>query len=51
VRGGLPGRRGIATAAFALAQRQAQTLAFKQRQAVLRNDDWLSEALAFAPLE
>ena len=51
VRGGLPGRRGVATAAFALAQRKAQTLAFKQRQAVLRTDDWLSEALAFAPLE
>jgi len=34
--------------AFALAQRRAQKLAWKQRLAVLRSDAWLDEALSFA---
>jgi len=46
---GLPGRFQVAAAAFALAQRKAQGLAFKQRRAVLRTDTWLDEALSFAP--
>jgi preprotein translocase subunit SecA len=47
----LPGQTRIAHSAFALAQQQAQALAFKQRQAVLRTDTWLEEALSFAPTE
>jgi preprotein translocase subunit SecA len=46
--GGLPGSQGLARAAFDMAQRNAQRLAFKQRQAVLRGDTWLEESLAFA---
>jgi preprotein translocase subunit SecA len=38
----------FARAAFAAAQRKAQSLAFKQRSAVLRADTWLDEALSFA---
>lgn len=44
---GLPGRQQLGQAAFQLAQRQAQRLAFRQRKAVLRMDDWLEEALSF----
>jgi len=44
----LPGRKKMALALFALAQRKAQHLAFKQRQAVLRADTWLDESLSFA---
>src|SRR5262249_21895940 len=40
VAAGLPGRQGIGEAAFALAQRKAQGLAFRQRKGVLRTDDW-----------
>ena len=48
VRGEMRGKGQIAKAAFGLAQRQAQTLAFKQRRGVLRSDLWLEEALSFA---
>jgi len=44
----LPGRQKMALALFALAQRKAQHLAFKQRQAVLGADSWLDESLSFA---
>jgi preprotein translocase subunit SecA len=43
----LPGHQRLGQAAFALAQRKAQRLAFHQRKAVLRMDDWLEEALSF----
>ncbi len=45
---GLPASGKAATAAFALAQRNAQRIAFNQRTAVLKMDDWLDEALSFA---
>jgi preprotein translocase subunit SecA len=48
VKGGLPGYEKVALAAFGLAQRNAQKIAYKQRRAVLRMDDWLDEALSFA---
>ncbi len=38
----------LAKAAFALAQRRAQKLAWRQRLSVLRSDAWLDEALSFA---
>jgi preprotein translocase subunit SecA len=38
----------LSKAAFALAQRRAQKLAWKQRATVLRSDAWLDEALSFA---
>lgn len=38
----------VARIAFAEAQRRAQQLAYKQRQAVMRADLWLGEALSFA---
>jgi preprotein translocase subunit SecA len=38
----------LARSAFRMAQRKAQTLAFKQRRSVLRTDTWLDEALSFA---
>ena len=44
----LPAKAPIARTAFTLAQRRAQTLAFKQRRDVLRTDLWLEEALSFA---
>ena len=37
----------LARAAFSLAQRRAQKLAWKQRVAVMRADAWLDEALSF----
>jgi preprotein translocase subunit SecA len=43
-----PGAYAMARAAFALAQRHAQRLAFNQRKAVLRMDTWLEEGLSFA---
>jgi preprotein translocase subunit SecA len=43
----VPGRQVLGEAGFALAQRKAQKLAFRQRKAVLRVDDWLEEALSF----
>ncbi len=48
VRRNLPARDRLARAAFHSAQHAAQTLAFKQRRAVLRTDLWLDEALSFA---
>ncbi|HEU5124904.1 MAG TPA: prepilin peptidase [Verrucomicrobiae bacterium] len=45
---GVVGRERIAKAAFQLAQRNAQKLAYQQRRAVLRSDLWLDEALSFA---
>ena len=48
LKSGVPGKERIASAAFALAQRNAQRQAFKQRRAVLRTDTWLEEALSFA---
>ncbi len=44
----MKGKGRVAKAAFGLAQRKAQTLAFKQRRSVLRSDLWLDEALSFA---
>jgi preprotein translocase subunit SecA len=38
----------LARGAVALAQRQAQKQAWKQRASVLRSDAWLDEALSFA---
>jgi preprotein translocase subunit SecA len=48
VRKKLPGHARAASAAFNLAQRNAQKIAYKQRTAVLKMDDWLDEALSFA---
>jgi preprotein translocase subunit SecA len=48
VKGGLPGKAKAAQAGFRLAQRNAQRIAYKQRCAVLRMDDWLDQALSFA---
>jgi hypothetical protein len=45
---GGPGAQRIAAAALVLAQRAAQSLAFKMRQNVLRLDDWMDESLSFA---
>ena len=47
----LPARAALARAAFALAQRKAQALAYKQRQTVMRADQWLDEALSFTGAE
>ncbi len=48
LRSGLPAQQTIAQTAIKLAQRKAQSIAFKQRRAVLRTDTWLEEALSFA---
>lgn len=48
LRRSMPGHERLAAACFALAQRKAQSLAYKQRRAVLRTDLWLDEALSFA---
>jgi preprotein translocase subunit SecA len=48
VKSRFPGWDKAASALFALAQRNAQKLAYKQRKAVLKMDDWLDEALSFA---
>ena len=48
VKNGLPGKEKVAAAAFRLAQRNAQKLAYKQRAGVLRMDDWLDKSLSFA---
>jgi len=48
VKRGGPGSEKVATAMFGLAQRNAQKLAYRQRKAVLKMDDWLDEALSFA---
>ena len=47
----LAGWERLAQGAFALAQKRAQTQAFKQRQAVLQADSWLDESLSFAGLD
>jgi len=47
----LPAQRRIAQAAFSLAQKKAQALAYKQRATVLRTDNWLDDALSFAGSE
>ena len=39
----------VAAALVARAQSRAQSIAFRQRQQVLRSDTWLEESLAFAP--
>ncbi len=44
----LPGRQRLAKAAVKLAQKQARSMALKQRQNVSRSDAWLDEALSFA---
>ena len=46
--GNLPGKGKIANWAFNFAQRKAQTLAFKQRKAVVQSDLRLDESLSFA---
>ncbi len=46
-----PGKKRLARAAFAFAQRNAQALAYKQRKGVLSSDAWLGEALSFAGAE
>ena len=43
----LPGKDMVARGAFRVAQKKAQSLAFKQRRSVLRSDLWLDEALSF----
>jgi preprotein translocase subunit SecA len=48
VRKRLPGWKLNAKGAIALAQGNAQRIAYKQRSGVLRTDDWLDEALSFA---
>jgi len=47
VKKGLPGQSWLARSAFQMAQGKAQSIAFKQRQTVLRSDTWLDEALSF----
>jgi preprotein translocase subunit SecA len=47
IAGRFPARQKLGEAAFALAQRRAQRLAYHQRRTVLRTDDWLEEALSF----
>lgn len=44
----MPGHRSIGDFVISLAQRTAQRQAFRQRQQVLQQDNWLDEALAFA---
>ncbi|MGN6552624.1 MAG: prepilin peptidase, partial [Verrucomicrobiota bacterium] len=44
----LKARQRLALAAFRMAQNRAQTMAFRQRRAVLKSDVWLDEALSFA---
>jgi len=48
LRSRLPAQRRLAASAVRLAQAKAQSLAFKQRRAVLQTDLWLDEALSFA---
>ena len=43
----LPGKDMVARGAFRVAQKKAQSLAFKQRRSILRSDLWLDEALSF----
>lgn len=46
--GRAPGKLAMARRMFALAQHNAQRLAFTRRREVLRMDTWLDEALSFA---
>jgi preprotein translocase subunit SecA len=43
-----PAWEPVAKGAFELAQGHAQRVAFRQRQSVLRMDDWMEDALSFA---
>lgn len=47
IRQGFPLKQASAETGFSLAQKRAQKVAFRQRRAVLKMDDWLEEALAF----
>jgi len=51
LQGRVPVSQSIAQTCFAVAQRKAQRIAFKQRAGVLRTDTWLDEALSFAGAE
>ncbi|MCM2264709.1 MAG: prepilin peptidase [Desulfuromonadales bacterium] len=42
-----PGARKVAEKSIAMAQRNAEQLAFKQRSSVLKMDTWLADALSF----
>lgn len=44
---GIPGAQRFASMAFTVAQRRAQTMAFRQRKTVLRTDEWLEDSLSF----
>ena len=44
----LPAKERIAKTALKSAQKKSQSLAFKQRQQILRSDVWLDDALSFA---
>ena len=48
IRRDFKGKNRLEMIAFLMAQRNAQGLAFKQRQGVLSGDAWLGEALSFA---
>ncbi len=48
IRRAFPASHKVAGGGFWMAQRKAQRLAAKQRQAVLQSDLWLDEALSFA---
>ena len=43
-----PGAHKVAEKAIAMAQRNAENLAFRQRSSVLKMDTWLADALSFA---
>jgi preprotein translocase subunit SecA len=47
-RSGIPGGTALARAALTRAQMNAQKIAYRQRLAVLKMDDWLEESLSFA---
>ena len=47
IRSHTPGAAQLAKKALALAQREAQRMAFRQRKNVLKMDDWLEQALSF----
>ncbi len=48
LQGNWPRKQKVAETAFGYAQHRAQRLAFRQRCAVLKMDDWIDEALAFS---
>jgi len=43
-----PGRHQGSRLLVRLAQNKAQSMAFKQRQSVMRSDVWMDQALSFA---